>query len=149
MKREAIVHSKMRRLCRRLNIPQWQAVGVLESIWHLTGREAPRGDIGKLSDEDIALAIDYREDETKLIEALVASEWLDRDDTERLLVHDWHEHADDAVNLRLARSKQYFVGGRAPKLSRLSGKERDPIAQFLNSGAQSEHGRKPGVRTKR
>jgi hypothetical protein len=39
MKREAVYHSKMRRLCRRLDIPQWQGVGLLESIWHLTARE--------------------------------------------------------------------------------------------------------------
>ena len=76
MKREAVGHTKMKRLCRRLDIPQWQGVGLLESIWHLTAREAPRGDIGKLSDEDIALAIDYRGDESKLIEALIASGWL-------------------------------------------------------------------------
>ena len=60
MKREAIGHTKMKRLCRRLDIPQWQGVGLLESIWHLTAGEAPRGDIGKLSDEDVALAIRRR-----------------------------------------------------------------------------------------
>jgi len=60
MKREAVGHTKMKRLCRRMDIPLWQAVGIMEMLWQVTAREAPRGDIGKLSDEDIALALDYR-----------------------------------------------------------------------------------------
>jgi len=126
----------MKRLCRRLDIPQWQGVGLLESIWHLTAREAPAGDIGKLSDEDIALAIDYRGDEAKLIDALVASGWLDRGPVERLAVHDWADHADDAVNMRLARGRQYFVGGQAPKLARLPSKERDAAHEYYSSWAR-------------
>ncbi len=110
MKREAVAHTKMKRLCRRLDIPLWQGVGLLESIWHLTARETPRGDIGKLRDEDVALGIDFRGNEAKLIEALVASGWLDRDPVERLAVHDWYEHADDAVDMRVARARQHFIG---------------------------------------
>jgi hypothetical protein len=137
MKREAIGHTKMKRLCRRLDIQIWQAVGLLESIWHLTAREAPRGDIGKLSDEDIALAIDYRGDETELIGALTQSEWIDRDPVERLCIHDWHEHAEDGVHMRLARARLHFVGGHAPKLTRLPSKERDAASEFFGSCAQN------------
>jgi hypothetical protein len=140
MKREAIGHTKMKRLCRRLNVPLWQAVRLLESIWLLTGREVPRGDIGKLTDEDIALAIDYRGDESELIEALVSSGWIDRDATDRLIVHDWHVHADDAVHMRLARARLYFVGGYAPKLTRLSQNERGALNKFYTRQAH-------GVRT--
>jgi hypothetical protein len=32
-----------------------RAVGVMESIWHLTARETPRGNIGKLSNSMIAI----------------------------------------------------------------------------------------------
>jgi hypothetical protein len=120
----------MKRLCRRLDIPQWQAVGLLESIWHLTAKEVPRGNIGKLSNEDIAVAIDYRGDESELIEAMVHSGWLDRDPVERLIVHDWHEHADDAVQMKLARGRQYFVSGQAPKPGRLPKKEREAAIAF-------------------
>lgn len=133
MKREAIGHTKMKRLCRRLDIPLYQGVGLMETIWHLAAREAPRGKIGKLSDEDIALALDYRGDEAKLIEALVASGWLDRDAGERLVIHDWYEHADDAIQMRLARARLYFVGGRAPKLSRMTGKEREAAHEYYVS----------------
>ncbi len=137
MKREAVSHTKMKRLCRRLDIPQWQGVGILESIWHLAAREAPRGDIGKLSDEDIALGIDYRGDESKLIEGLVASGWLDRDPKERLVIHQWYEHADDAINMKLARARQFFVGGYAPKISKLPSREREAAAEFYSSCARN------------
>lgn len=130
MKREAVGHTKMKRLCRRLDIPLWQAIGLLESLWLLTGREAPQGDIGKLSDEDIALAIDYRGDESSMIEALVASGWIDRSPEYRLVIHDWPDHADDAVHMRLARAHAYFAGGRAPKVTRLSGKDRENAQKF-------------------
>lgn len=112
MKRDAPNNSKMKRVCRVLDIPAYQAVGILELLWHLTAREAPRGNIGKLSNEDIALALDYRGDEGKLIDALVRTGWLDESAEHRLVVHDWHEHADEAVKKRLTRSGQSFVSTR-------------------------------------
>ena len=134
MKREAVSHTKMKRLCRRLDIPTWQAVGLLESIWLLTAREAPRGDIGKLSDEDIAIGIDYRGNEQPMIEALVHCGWLDRSDAFRLVVHDWADHADDSVHMKVARTKQYFVrtdgGFVRPRLSRLAEQERRLITEW-------------------
>src|SRR5580658_6640590 len=99
----------MRRLCRKLDIRLYQAVGILELLWHTTAREAPRGDIGKISNEDIALAVDWPGDEHVLIDALLATGWLERDDEYRLLVHDWHIHADEAVKKRLTRSHELFI----------------------------------------
>jgi hypothetical protein len=134
VKREAFEHSKMKRLCRLLDLERWQGVGLLESIWNLAAKEAPRGDIGKLSDDDIALAIEYRGDETKLIEALVQARWIDRDPAERLVVHDWHEHCADSVHMQIARSQQYFAGGHIPRLVRLPVKERDAAEAFYRQG---------------
>jgi hypothetical protein len=133
------MHTKMKRLCRRMDIPLWQAVGLMESLWLLTGRETPRGDIGKLSNEDIALAIDYRGAEGELIEALVACGWIDRDEIERLVIHDWADHADDAVHMRLARSQQFFVGGRAPRITKLSGIERERAHKFYERAPELAH----------
>jgi len=137
MKREAVSHTKMKRLCRRMDIPVWQGVGLLESLWHLTAREAPDGAIGKLSDEDIALGIDYRGDEAALIECLVSSGWMDRNPDFRLVIHDWQDHADDAVHLRLARARAHFSSGRAPNLTRLGGKERERAHEFYTACAQN------------
>lgn len=138
MKREAVHHSKMKRLCRKLDIPLWQAVGLLESIWHITARQTPCGNIGKISDEDIAIAIDYHQDERRMITALVETGWLDRNNQHRLVVHDWPDHADDGIHMKLARAKQFFIRQdatgetilEAPKLSRLESRERDSIRAF-------------------
>lgn len=130
MKREAINHTKMKRLCRRLDLPLWQAVGMLETLWGLTAREAPRGDIGKLSNEDIALGLDYRGDENEMVSALQLCGWLDPSDDHRILIHDWPDHADDAVQMRLARAHELFADGSAPKLGRFGGKERENLEIF-------------------
>ena len=131
-------HTKMKRLCRRLDIPLWQAVGLLESLWHLTARETPAGGIGKLPDVDIALAIDYRGDEVEMLNTLLGCGWLDRDPVHRIIVHDWPDHADDAVQMRLARTRQFFADGRPPKLTRLTGHERQAAIEFYGSCAQSQ-----------
>lgn len=133
LKREALSHTKMKRLCRRLKIPLWQAVGLMECIWHLTARQAHRGDIGKLSNEDIAIGIEYGEDEDILIEALVDCGWFERHPVHRLVVHDWQDHADDALNMRMARAREFFWSGAFPKTTRLGSWEREKADDFYNS----------------
>lgn len=114
MKRGTIEHRKMGRLCRRLGIPKWQAVGLLESLWHYTAREADDGGIGRIEDQDIAYAIDYQGDETDLIRALVDTGWLDEHPVHRLIVHDWSQHADQYIHLRLRRYGRKFADGAEP-----------------------------------
>ncbi len=109
MKRTSLHHTKTKKLARRLSIPHYAAVGILESLWHLTARETPAGNIGKLSNEDIALWIDWSEDPDRLIDVLVACEWLDRDTDARLVVHDWMEHCDDAVKKAEKRRLEELV----------------------------------------
>lgn len=99
----------MKRLCQRLSIPQYAAVGLLESLWHLTAKEAPQGDIGKLSNEDIALGLEWDGDPEKLVASLISSKWIDESEKHRLVVHDWHEHADEAVKKKLIRKSLQFL----------------------------------------
>jgi hypothetical protein len=109
VKREATGSTKMKKLCRLLDIRMYEAIGILESLWHLTAREAPQGDIGKLSNEDIALGLDWRDDPEKLITALLDARWLDMSRHVRLVVHDWHEHADESVKRKLVRNGLSFL----------------------------------------
>ena len=97
MLRQAHNSPKLKRLKRRLQIPHYAAVGILESLWHMASTQAQRGDIGKWSDEDIAAQLEWEGDETTLIEALVGCGWLDEHPEHRLVVHDWHAHADTTV----------------------------------------------------
>ena len=107
---------KFKKLCRRLNLTQWQCVGLLESIWQLTAKNAPQGNIGKFTNEDIALTIGWDDDEEKLIEELVSCGWLDTDQKERLLVHDWHEHAPNHIKGGLAKAGKKLFGTPEAKL---------------------------------
>lgn len=134
MKRTALAHTKMKRLMRALDIPLYIAVGLMESLWHLTARETPRGDIGKLSNEEIAMQLDWRGDPDILIQALLVSRWLDVTEELRLVVHDWHDHADDAVDNMLARAGKTYANGQIPHMKRLPMKERtELLAQYPNS----------------
>jgi hypothetical protein len=109
VKRSAYGHTKLKKLMRRLAMPEYAVIGVLETLWHLTAREAPRGDIGRLSDGDIAFGIDWNRDPSELIDALVDCRWIDRCPNHRLVVHDWKDHADDATKKAINRNGWTFA----------------------------------------
>lgn len=97
MKRAAFHHRKVKRLGRALNLEPWGARGILESLWFVTAQQKPRGDIGSMSNQDIADEIGWDADADALVDALVKSGWLDESKPHRLLVHDWAEHCDNGV----------------------------------------------------
>jgi hypothetical protein len=147
MKKEAANHTKMKRLCRYLDVPRCMAAGIMELLWHLTSVEAPAGDIGKLSNEDIALGIDYRGDEDALIAALQKAGWIDEHPDHRLVIHDWWDHCEDSVHMKLARLRRCFADGKPPKLARLPKPERlaaeKHFGTFTADDAEDEHGGAP------
>lgn len=112
--RGTLTHRKTRRLARLLNIPVPCALGVMEALWHVTGEQAPDGAIGRMSDDDIAdeMFWDATSGE-ELVNALIAAALVDVDDEHRLVVHDWHEHADRHVKRKLVRNGQAMAGQRA------------------------------------
>lgn len=110
MKRGTPEHPKTTRLMGILGIPRYQAVGILESIWHFTTRYATLGDIGKWTDEEIASAIGWEGDAHILISAMVTARFLDERQDCRLSVHDWNEHADEATKKYVVRTQKQFVG---------------------------------------
>ena len=71
MKLGATESIKFKKLKMRLKLPHWQAVGLLESIWMFTARNAPLGDIGRHSDEDIAAAIEWSGDPQEMVGAMI------------------------------------------------------------------------------
>lgn len=85
------------------------AVGILERLWHATIANAIQGNIGKLSDDDIAEAVGWLGDASALVGALVDAGWVDRCEVHRLVVHDWHEHAPDFVRGNLSKHNRKFA----------------------------------------
>lgn len=141
MKRGAPDHPKVHDfadiLQQKLQLP-WElclslACGMLERFWHLTAKFAPAGDVGKFPNNRIARAIGWPDDPDWIIDALVTCGLLDRDDTHRLIVHDWADHADDCVHAQIARKRQYFASGEVPKLYRLSKEERREAELHYNN----------------
>jgi hypothetical protein len=50
--------------------------------------------------------------------------WIDKSDEHRLVVHDWHEHCDDATHIKLARAVETFATGQVPNMARMKKEER-------------------------
>lgn len=117
MKRGTTEHPKLLDLCSSLGLHKYEAVGILETLWHFTAKFAPQGDIGKYSDAAIAKAVGWERPtgtkgvtpECRLSDALVTAGWLDRDSVHRLIVHDWDEHSDQTLRRFLASRKLAFV----------------------------------------
>jgi hypothetical protein len=115
---------KNRRLAQILGIQLPGALGYVEALLHVTAEHAPAGNIGRLSNRDIAEEMFYTLDPDELIAAFVASEWLERSDQHRLIVHHWSKHSDDTTDVKLARHGSLYADGSRPRMSRLSNAER-------------------------
>jgi hypothetical protein len=133
MKREAHRHSKVLKLERDLGIPRYAAVGILECLWALTEQEAPAGDVGKLSNEDIGLQVGWTGDHDHLVAVLVKCRLLDEHPEHRVVVHDWSDHAPDYVHARLGRAGLYFADGKMPNLNKLDTKYREQAASLYKA----------------
>ncbi len=101
-------HPKFAQFKAIINQPKGAALGWLEAIWHFTGRFTPQGNIGKYTDEAIEAWVEWNGEPGRLVQALVAARWIDRDSEHRLLVHDWSQHADKATKNALNRAKLPF-----------------------------------------
>ncbi len=104
MKRTCLQHTKLKRLTEMTGC-KVLAVGLLESLWQYAAREAPCGDIGRKPDEYIAAGMEWKGDPEKMIGWLVDAGFVDRSSRHRLVIHDWHEHAEDSVKKWVHRNK--------------------------------------------
>jgi hypothetical protein len=126
-------HPKFAELKAILRCPKWQVMGCLECIWHFAGKYTPQGNIGKYSDQAIEAWCEWDGEPGTLTAALIESRWLDKNSVHRLVVHDWHEHADDLVNAQLARQQQCFWNGAIPNARRLNRDERKRYKAWVAS----------------
>ena len=99
---------KFKRLQRRLRVSIATLVGHLELLWISTAKNAPEGDIGRFSNEDIAIACCWDGDPDEFVFALIECGWIDDDNDYRLLIHDWSEHAPTYVHGFLKRHGRSF-----------------------------------------
>lgn len=109
MKRETYRHPKILDLAARLQCTRPEAIGYLTLLWDFTAEYAIQGDIGKHANGAITRACDYQGDPEKFIQALIDSRWLDEDPDYRLLVHDWAEHCERWVKLKIQKINKSFI----------------------------------------
>ena len=139
MKRSAMEHPKLMLLQQKLGVDKPTAVGILECLWHFTAHSTPDGRIGKYPPAVVAGKIGYGKDADFLFQTLEACGWLDRTGN-GVVVHDWADHCDDAVHLRLARAGKRFVDGRMPSLTRLNARERRAaLAKYNDQNPEGPH----------
>jgi hypothetical protein len=140
LKREALTHPKLKLLARDLNCSINEVRGLMWALWGLAGFSFPRGDVGRLTNEEIALAVDYEGEHDFLIERLISRRLLDEVDDEdgRLFVHDWHEHADDSVQYKLARAGQTFANGVPSKRTKTDDDKDQPKKPVTPQKRQSQ-----------
>jgi len=144
MKRSAIDHPKTRRLGRQLDLQvPWGPIGVMESLAHFTAKHAPRGDVGKWENAEIAAAIGWPADDAdRLVDVLVEVGFLDRHPVHRLLVHDWPDHADDSVKKTLkARGETFAALDPLPDQSALPEDFRKDSGSFQPSKGKERQGK--------
>ena len=125
MKRGTPHHPKTLALAALLDVDRCTAVGILEGLFHWAGGYARRGDVGKHSDAAIASGVGSSIEAVRLVGALKESGWLDECPCHRLRVHDWPEHADQAVHKTAEVKKSGFLpcysGGSPEGLRKVSG----------------------------
>lgn len=108
-------HPKIAALAQLLGIPAYGAVGLMEMLWHYTARYSPQGDLGKWPNASIARACKWDGDADVFVAALLEVRFLDPSREHRLVVHDWHAHADKAAREFLRkRGLQFVTQGARP-----------------------------------
>lgn len=119
-------HPKTKRLARLLKAPNYAALGLLEAFWHWVGRYAPTGQIDTDAMEDCADTLRFDEGGEVLAEILTGSGWLDALEDGTYYVHDWHDHATDAVKKDLQRTGRKFANGAPVRKTKTTETQEEP-----------------------
>ena len=89
-------HPKIYALVDRLGLRRnYEAVGIVVSLWLWAAKNAPNGDLSGFPERAIAAAIGVSGKKEKVLcKALVESGWLDEKSSGGFLIHDWDEYAE-------------------------------------------------------
>ncbi|MCF8131346.1 MAG: hypothetical protein K9N10_22785 [Deltaproteobacteria bacterium] len=109
MKHDVEQHIKFKLLKRKLSLNLWQAKGLLESIWGVCATHTMQGNIGKLSNEEICVCIEWEGDPDKLFAILIECGWIDECAEYRLIIHDWAHHCPTYIKGNLSRHRKTFA----------------------------------------
>lgn len=136
-KRGALEHPKTLALADALEIMDCFALGILEAFWHHVGKYHEDGDITSLSPRVLCRSIRYTGDAAHLFAVLKQCGFIDEKDG-KLLVHDWADHADDAIHSRLFRAISTFADGTKPKPQKLGKDEREKLERAWEAAGKAQ-----------
>lgn len=138
---------KFHRLQRRLGETKRGLVGLLELLWQATAKNAPAGDIGRFTNEEIAILCDWEGDPDGMITALIETGWLDESTPHRLVVHDWSAHCPSYVKGNMAKYDRPFADApyEAPKDTPYEAPKEHPIGDSPGDGPTKPNLTKPSV----
>jgi hypothetical protein len=136
-KRGTVNHPKTKDLARLLEISRSHAVGLQETMWHMTAELTKDGGIGKYPDKEIAEQLFWPGDPKALVDALIEAKLLDQMPLCRLYVHDWHEHCDDFVDMALARKHLVYANGAIPRMTRLNKDKKAELEPILKAASRA------------
>lgn len=118
MKQGTQIHPKFKSLAKALKIHQYEAVGILESIWMMACQfSGDDGDLSRFTPQEIADWMDWCGDSKELIDALVGCRWLDSIDGS-LKVHDWMDHRPHYLKDRFRKQQDPRNTGKAAAASK-------------------------------
>jgi hypothetical protein len=145
MKRDAFNHPKTLDLASRLDITRAHAVGILTLLFDFCAMYSAQGDIGKHRNGAITRGCDWAGNPDEFIRALVDSGWLDEHPTHRLLIHDWSEHCEQWVKLKLQKLGLTFLGVKNPaERSAINTAEHSAVPSAINT-AEASASRDPNL----
>jgi hypothetical protein len=120
-----------------------EALGIVEALCnHFAPRSAPQGNVGRCTNREIADGCYSTRDADTLVHALVESRWLDEHPEQRLLIHDWKEHADESVRKWLIRNKLPWLtpSGRCRVTVRTASRQRRDAVRPPRAGNGNGNG---------
>ena len=128
---DTIEHQKLRM---RLDLPRYATTGVIEELRMLAISTAPGGDIGRYSNEELAIHLGWAGDPDALFDALVECDVLDEHPTHRLIMRGWADIVPDFIHKRLAKAGKLFADETKPKTSRLTVEQREAAEAKYKAG---------------
>lgn len=119
-------HPKIYALVDRLGLRRnYEAVGIVVSLWLWAAKNAPNGDLSGFPERAIAAAIGVSGKKEKVLcKALVESGWLDLDENGTLWIHNWSRYAGRLMEIVYKNREQTKVRSRRYRAKHLKTKEK-------------------------
>lgn len=89
-------HKKTVALGRELGVRRAEALGLIATLWLWALEHAQDGQLGHLTDKEVAAAAGWHKSAAPFVEALATVRWLD----EGGYLHDWHDYAGRLIEQR-------------------------------------------------